>query len=664
MRLTGEITADLKLLDSAHIVVSTALQWDVISRRWKQRKTVQTVALYIFDELHLIGGLEGHTLEVIVSRARYVASQLERKVRIVGLSASLANAKDVGDWIGVAHHSLYNFPPDVRPVPLEIHLHAFDANHFGSRMLQMSKPTFNAITGHSPTKPVLVFVPSRTQTQLTAIDIMSYATASGGDPNRFLRVAASAMEDVLRTIKEPVLAQTLAHGVGFLHDGLPKSDKDRIRGLYADGIIGVLVLPYTLCWSSPGPAHLVVVVDTVCYDGREHSYVDYSITDIMQMSGLACRPQLDDSGKCVILCHTPKKEYLKKLLHDPLPIESHLDHFLADHFNAEVATKTIENKQDAVDYLTWTFYYRRIAQNPNYYNLQGVTHRHLSDHLSELVESTLSDLEESKCIAIEDDMDLSSLNLGMIASYYYIQYTTIELFASSVTAKTKTRGIMEILSAASEYLKLPIRQQSEIDQLTHLATRLPHAIPATAKYNEPSTKAFILLQSHSSRIPLSTDLASDLKLVLADSIKLVQALVDVISSHGWLKPALAAMELSQMMVQGLWDKDSPLMQIPHFTADMVARCKSNDPPVETVFDILEVEDDTRNSLLQLEPEKMSDVALFCNSYPSIELTFETSVDGEVRVTTCSPILRSSFRLKFPRHSMMLTFRQLQEAQLL
>lgn len=78
--------------------------------------------------------------------------------------------------------------------------------------------------------------------------------------------------------------------------------------------------------------------------------------------------------------------------------QSHLDHRLHDHFNAEIVTKTIENKQDAVDYLTWTFIYRRLTQNPNYYNLQGVTHRHLSDHLSELVENTLQDLEHSKVI--------------------------------------------------------------------------------------------------------------------------------------------------------------------------------------------------------------------------------------------------------------------------
>ena len=42
-------------------------------------------------------------------------------------------------------------------------------------------------------------------------------------------------------------------------------------------------------------------------------------------------------------------------------------------------------------------------------------------------------------IAIEDDMDLEALNMGMIASFYYVTYTTIELFASSLTAKTKLR---------------------------------------------------------------------------------------------------------------------------------------------------------------------------------------------------------------------------------
>ena len=68
-----------------------------------------------------------------------------KQCRIVGLSASLANAKDVGDWIGATAHSLVSFRPDVRPVPLELKLHGFDVNHFGSRMLAMAKPAYNYV---------------------------------------------------------------------------------------------------------------------------------------------------------------------------------------------------------------------------------------------------------------------------------------------------------------------------------------------------------------------------------------------------------------------------------------------------------------------------------------------------------------------------------------
>lgn len=48
------------------------------------------------------------------------------------------------------------------------------------------------------------------------------------------------------------------------------------------------------------------------------------------------RPLLDTSGRAVLLCHNPKREYLRKLLYEPLPIESHLDHVMAEHMNAEV----------------------------------------------------------------------------------------------------------------------------------------------------------------------------------------------------------------------------------------------------------------------------------------------------------------------------------------
>lgn len=614
---------DLKLLEKGNIIVATAIQWDMLSRRWKQRKVIQTINLYIFDEIHLIGGAAGVALEVVASRARYISSQLGTNVRLILLGSSIANAKDIADWMGVPNHSIYNFAPSVRPIPLELHLHGFEANHFGNRLLSMAKPTFTAIVAHSPEKPTIIFVPSRKQCHLTAIDMITYAAASGS-PNRFLHIA----ESNIGTFQDPTLLHTIVHGVGFVHNGLSKGDKTRVLNLFKREEIQVLVCPFDLCWSLDVSAHLVVVMETTYYDGREHRFVNYSMTDLMQMVGLANRPQVDHSGKAIILCHAPKKDYIKRLLNEPLPVESHLDHFLHDHLTAEIVTKTIENKQDAVDYLTWTFYYRRLTQNPNYYNLQGTSHRHLSDHLSELIENTILDLEESKCINVEDEIELSPLNLGMIASYYYIQYTTIELFASSVTSKTKVKGLMEILCASSEYTDILIRQSEEIG-LMKLANHLPQALPPNSKFEDPSTKALILLQAHFCRRILGTDLGVDLKFILGKSIKLIQALVDVISSQSWLRPALASMELSQMIVQGQWDRDSVLLQIPHFDNDIIKRCAAHNPPIETVYDLIDMESGDRDLLLDFSPDKLSDIALFCNAYPNIELSYECNFDNEV-----------------------------------
>ena len=64
VELTGEATADVKLLDKGNIVISTPEKWDMLSRRWKQRKPVQNVALFIVDELHLLGGRNGPVIEV------------------------------------------------------------------------------------------------------------------------------------------------------------------------------------------------------------------------------------------------------------------------------------------------------------------------------------------------------------------------------------------------------------------------------------------------------------------------------------------------------------------------------------------------------------------------------------------------------------------------
>jgi len=624
--LTGENATDVKLLEDNHIVISTPDRWDLLSRRWKTRKSVQHVKLFLVDEIHLLDGEVGPTLEAVVSRMRYISVQIHQPIRIVAMGASVANAKDLAEWIGAGPSGMFNFSPNVRTVPLEMIIQGFDVHQRTMRLLAMARPVYHSIKNYSADKPVIVFVPDRKQCRMTAIDLLLQA-ASDNMPKRFLKISDEAMQPHVNNAREKTLKQTLEFGVGFMHEGFSSQERASVERLFLAGAIQVLVVTQQLCWGMTLSAHLVVIMDTKYFDGKENRYVDYPIADMLQMMGRASRPGIDQSGMCALLCQTSKKEFYKKFIYEPLPVESHLDQRLADHLNAEIVMKTIENKQDAVDWLTWSFYYRRLSQNPNYYGIQGVTHQHLSDHLSETVENTIDALEQAGCADVEDEVTLMPANLGLISAFYYLKYTTVETFSRSVQATTKRKGLLEILCAASEFDLVPVRAEEE-NLLRTLAAQLDITIPDRTMANEPHKKAHLLLEAHFQRWPLSTDLASDQKFVLEHVVRLIQGLVDVIASSSWLAPALMAMELSQMTVQAVPANANQLLQLPHFTPQLCEECK--EMGVMDVFGLMNMDDEPRSKLFKnLPPAHLIDIANAANRYPSINLEHKISNEKEL-----------------------------------
>lgn len=110
-------------------------------------------------------------------------------------------------------------------------------------------------------------------------------------------------------------------------------------------------------WSLPVASYMVIIMGVQFYEGKEHRYVDYPVMDVLQMTGKACRPLEDENSHCILMCQQTRKEFYKKFLQDGLPIESHLPtHMLHDYFLAEIAVKTIENKQDAMVCSTFSFF--------------------------------------------------------------------------------------------------------------------------------------------------------------------------------------------------------------------------------------------------------------------------------------------------------------------
>ncbi|XP_073143681.1 DExH-box ATP-dependent RNA helicase DExH14 [Henckelia pumila] len=567
VEMTGDYTPDMTALLSTDIIISTPEKWDGISRNWHSRGYVKKVGLMILDEIHLLGADRGPILEVIVSRMRYISSQTDRPVRFVGLSTALANAHDLADWLGVEENGLFNFKPSVRPVPLEVHIQGYPGKYYCPRMNSMNKPTYAAICTHSPLKPVLIFVSSRRQTRLTALDLIQFA-ASDERPRQFLAMPEEALQMLLSQVADQNLRHTLQFGIGLHHAGLNDKDRSLVEELFANNKIQVLVCTSTLAWGVNLPAHLVIIKGTEYFDAKAKRYVDFPITDILQMMGRAGRPQYDQHGKAVILVHEPKKSFYKKFLYEPFPVESSLKEQLHDHINAEIVSGTICHKEDAVHYLTWTYLFRRLGVNPAYYGLEDTDSGTLSSYLSRLVLNTFEDLEDSGCIKIDEDK-VESMMLGSIASQYYLKYTTVSMFTSNIGADTSLEVFLHILAGASEYDELPVRHNEE-NHNADLSNKVRFMVDQSL-LDDPHVKANLLFQAHFSRVELPiTDYVTDLKSVLDQSIRIIQAMIDLCANSGWFSSTMTCMRLLQMVMQGLWfDRDSPFWMLPCMTDDLI-----------------------------------------------------------------------------------------------
>ena len=573
MELTGDSAPDARALATADILCTTPEKWDGVSRHWQQRAYVRQVGLVIIDEIHLLGEDRGPILEVIVSRMRYIATKTAQQVRVVGLSTAMANAHDLAEWLGIPQDGLFNFKPSVRPVPLEVHIAGFPGKHYCPRMATMNKPTYRAILNHSPDKPTLVFVSSRRQTRLTALDLIAYCSADERE-QQFVNIAQSELEPLLARVKDQALRHTLAFGVGIHHAGLAETDRSIVEQLFVQQKIMVLVCTSTLAWGVNFPAHLVVVKGTEFYDGAQKRYVDFPVTDVLQMMGRAGRPQYDQQGVAVILVHEPKKTFYRKFLYEPFLSRASCRSSCTTTSTRRSSPRPSARGRTASTSSRGPTLPPPHAQ-PRLLPPRGRLDEGIAEFLSNLVEATLADLQNAGCVEIiesESGVDVVKPTiLGHIASYYYLKYTTVALFCAEVhdvdDPPTDLPTLLRILCDASEFDELPVRHNEEHVHF-QMAKELPWAVDQGA-LDSPHVKAMLLLQAHFARtaLPMS-DYVTDTKSVLDQALRVLQAMVDVCADGGWLYTTLGAMHLAQMVTQARFldesaSDGSALTDLPH-----------------------------------------------------------------------------------------------------
>uniref|UniRef100_A0ABP0ELL8 RQC trigger complex helicase Slh1p n=1 Tax=[Candida] anglica TaxID=148631 RepID=A0ABP0ELL8_9ASCO len=572
VELTGDSLPEARDVRAADIIVTTPEKFDGISRNWQTRKFVQQVSLVIMDEIHLLASDRGPILEMIVSRMNYISGQRQKEkeksglkdIRLLGMSTAVSNAIDMAGWLKVKE-GLFNFPSSVRPVPLQMYIDGFPDNlAFCPLMKTMNKPAFMAIKQHSPTKPVLIFVASRRQTRLTALDLI-HLCGMEANPRRFLKINDDEeLRDILDKVKDETLKLSLQFGMGLHHAGLVESDRQISHKLFESGKIQILIATSTLAWGVNLPAHLVIIKGTQFFDSKIEGYRDMDLTDILQMMGRAGRPAFDTSGTAIVYTRESKKVFYKHFLNVGFPVESSLHKVLDNHLGAEIAAGTVKTRQEAMDFLTWTFLYRRAHNNPTYYGIEDTSTFGISKYLGGLIDTTIENLVESKCVITAGENKLIATPFLHISSYYYLSHKTMRNLIGKLTQESTFRQCLRYLCEATEYDELATRHGEElINMEMSQAMRYPLEDLECEHVWDPHVKAFLLLEAYMSRVELPiVDYVQDTVAVLDHSLRVLQAYVDATAELGYLEAVLTFITMMRCIKQRCWFDDDPISCLP------------------------------------------------------------------------------------------------------
>src|SRR5271156_267645 len=589
--LTGDRQLTKQQIADTQIIVTTPEKWDVITRKATDTSYTQLVRLIVIDEIHLLHDDRGPVLESIVSRTIRKIEQTGDPVRLIGLSATLPNYRDVASFLRVDPlKGLFHFDGSYRPCPLRQEFIGVTEKKPIKQLKTMNDVCYTKVMEHvgKNNKQMLIFVHSRKETAKTA---------------KYIRDKALEMEtigEILRTdagsraiLKEEAdnnndanLKDLMPYGFGIHHAGMSATDRDSVENLFADGLLRVLVCTATLAWGVNLPAHTVIIKGTQVYSPEKGSWVELSPQDVLQMLGRAGRPQYDTYGEGIIITTQTEMQYYLSLLNQQLPIESQFVSRLADNLNAEIVLGNVRSRDEGVEWLGYTYLFVRMIRSPGLYSV-GAEYEDddaLEQKRVDLIHSAAIVLERSNLVKYDKKTGkLQATELGRIASHYYITHSSMLTYNQHLQPQISTIELFRIFAESAEFKYIPVRQDEKAE-LAKLLGRVP--IPVKESLEDPQAKINVLLQAFISRLKLEgLALMADLVYVTQSAGRVLRAIFEITLKKGWSSVAKTALELCKMAEKRMWPTMTPLRQFPGCPKDIVQKAERIDVPWANYFDL-------------------------------------------------------------------------------
>lgn len=241
----------------------------------------------------------------------------------------------------------------------------------------------------------------------------------------------------------------------------------------------------------------------------------------------------------------------------------------------------------------------------------------------------------------------------------YVMHQTLSAYYYFMKPSLAPSKVMDVLIKAAEYMEIPVRRpDGEPLQKLFMLVRselnldLKNIKQEQAKFwkQHPAlVKTELLLQAHLTRqtAALTSELQTDFKRVVELAPRLLDELMKMAviprsaQGHGWLRPAIGVVELSQCIIQavplsarkatgGSSEGIAPFLQLPHFNDAVLKKLARK--KVKTLQELRDMTTEERAELLSetagFSAAEIQDVESVLEMMPSLTVEVTCGTEGE------------------------------------
>ena len=592
--ITGDIPSSSfdSVLGNVDLVVATAEKWDSLTRNLRAKTPSEMssqIQLLLLDEVHQVGDSRGAVYEAVVSRMLLTHDNSftlrstggraapAASLRIIAVSATVANVKDFAMWLRVSDNNTKVFDENYRPVELQYHVLGYSARNPWMFGKVYDRNMLSVVSKYGEGEPSIVFCPSRRQTVISAealLDKLGCRGSSQAQTNPFLRTLSQGQKSRLASCAEecnnPLLRRLLPESIAIHNADLNARERGLVETMFRERLVRCLFSTSTLAQGVNLPARLVVIAGTTIYNGG--CLLEYQRNLLLQMSGRAGRPGLDSKGVVVIMTSLSQVDTYNNINRDASnKVTSQLSESLGEAINAEIARQVVTNLPTAGAFLSNTLLCRQ--QNPRWNKPASECDSNGENWLHSVAVNCINTLRDANLLQYDSDQfGFSSTLPGTFMAKYCLSVTTMQLLMKAIPTASSPSQILGVVASCSEVQEGVTLRRSERKRLNTMNEWI--RMPVRGKIEGLRDKVIVLIQiaiGDVRRIS-SCDIAlrNEARRLLQSASR-VSACIIALVLHNAInmryEAAMAALQLCRgLQNRCLWDGPTLLRQVPGISA--------------------------------------------------------------------------------------------------